>query len=344
MRRIGILLTLLILTPIMLALLFWLGSVGRNDGAPPQPTAEREAAGGQPTTPIGESLPATARPEPVTPTAMPTITVDGVVEVTPLLSTPTLIAPPTPPITVQARTPRASPLPTVAGGVGERPTLTPLSPEPPITNGDRADPVIALTFDACQDPDLPAGYDDEIIRILIETDTPATLFLGGDWMRTHPDETRYLAAQPQFELGNHGWAHIDFATATVEEMIPEIERTQDIMWELAGRQPVVFRFPGGAYTEEALGVVAGSGVRPIEWEVVSGDPDPDITAERMIPWVVNQVQNGSIIIMHMNGRGWHTAEALPTIIEQLREQGFRFVTVSQLLGAPPAPASPAADG
>lgn len=340
MRRTGILVVIVAL--IMLALLLWLSPSGRKGSASPQPTAESEAVGGQPASPVAESLLPTVPPEPATPTAIPTKTVDSLRDATPLLPTPTLAAPPTPAITARPATPRASLTPAVAGGVGERPALAPLPPAPPITHGERAEPIIALTFDACQDPDLPAGYDAEIIRVLLETGTPATLFLGGDWMRTHPDETRYLAAQPQFELGNHGWAHIDFATATVEEMFPEIERTQDIMWELVGRQPAVFRFPGGAYTEEALGVVAELGVRPIEWEVVSGDPDPDITAERMIPWVVNQVQNGSIIIMHMNGRGWHTAEALPAIIEQLREQGFRFVTVSQLLDA--TPASSASDG
>ena len=51
----------------------------------------------------------------------------------------------------------------------------------------------------------------------------------------------------------------------------------------------------------------------------------------MITRVISQTRNGSIIIMHINGRGWHTAEALPTIIAKLREQGYELVTVSQLL-------------
>jgi peptidoglycan/xylan/chitin deacetylase (PgdA/CDA1 family) len=51
----------------------------------------------------------------------------------------------------------------------------------------------------------------------------------------------------------------------------------------------------------------------------------------MVPWVVKQVQPGSIIIMHANGRGWHTAEALPAIIASLREQGYELVTISALL-------------
>jgi peptidoglycan/xylan/chitin deacetylase (PgdA/CDA1 family) len=43
--------------------------------------------------------------------------------------------------------------------------------------------------------------------------------------------------------------------------------------------------------------------------------------------------------MHMNGRGWHTAEALPAVIQRLRDQGYTFVTVSQLLGLAPTPGS-----
>ena len=318
---------------ITLALLAWLAlSVGdgaTTDDATPvarRQTTEAPTADGRSITPAASTAtpPATTTP----------VAIGGEASTRPLLPTPTLAGEATadsrPPTAVTPDPPPSTPAP----GQGARPMLPPLTVDPtgPVIHGNRDAPVIALTFDACQDPDLPAGYDEALIQVLLDTGTPATLFLGGDWMRTHPEATRFLAAQPQFELGNHGYAHIDFAAATVAEMRPEIEQTQQIMWELVGRQPRVFRFPGGTYTAEALAVAAELGVRPIEWEVVSGDPDPDITAERMIPWVVNQVQNGSIIIMHMNGRGWHTAEALPDIIAQLRAQGFEFVTVSELVG------------
>lgn len=292
------------------------------------------ACGGRIPVPTTPPPPADLLPTVPRPAAIAEAVATATLRPTPTLTeraTPTL--PPLPTSTV-----RPSPLP----GQGPRPTLPAqvANPAGPAIHGNREVPLIALTFDACQNPDFPAGFDEALIQVLIDTGTPATLFLGGDWMRTHPDATRFLVAHPQFELGSHGYAHIDFATATVEEMVPELEQTQQIMWELVGRQPRLFRFPGGTYTQEALNVVAGMGLQPIEWEVVSGDPDPDITAERMIPWVVNQVQNGSIIIMHMNGRGWHTAEALPTIIDQLRAEGFQFVTVSQLLGEAPLPPTP----
>lgn len=206
-----------------------------------------------------------------------------------------------------------------------------------VTHGDRSIPNVALTFDACQTAERPAGYDAAIIDILTETETPATLFLGGLWMQSHPTQTRALAAHPLFELGNHSWSHPDFAKISAEEMSAEILQTQDIMYELTGRQPRLFRLPFGTYTDEALAVIAQHGLRTIQWDVVTGDPDPNVSADDMVDAVTSQAQSGSIVIMHMNGRGWHTAEALPRMIDGLSAAGFNFMTVSELLGLESSP-------
>jgi peptidoglycan/xylan/chitin deacetylase (PgdA/CDA1 family) len=200
-----------------------------------------------------------------------------------------------------------------------------------IFSGDRTEPVVALTFDVGETADLPAGFDRGIINVLNETQTPATFFLGGLWMVNNEAETRELAANPLFELGNHAWSHLDFAQITPEEMTTEIVLTQQKMWDLFGWQTILFRLPFGTYTEQSLGVIADHGMLTIQWDVVSGDPDPNILAEPMADWVIQQVQPGSIIIMHANGRGWHTAEALPEIISTLRAEGYTFVTISDLL-------------
>jgi peptidoglycan/xylan/chitin deacetylase (PgdA/CDA1 family) len=67
------------------------------------------------------------------------------------------------------------------------------------------------------------------------------------------------------------------------------------------------------------------------YDLASGDPDSTISRERLIRYVVSHARNGSIIVMHVNGRGWHTAEALPEIIQSLRRKGFVFIKVSDLL-------------
>ena len=200
-----------------------------------------------------------------------------------------------------------------------------------ITNGDRSEYQVALTFDLCQRNNELTNYDTEIIRVLNEAQAPATFFVGGLWMRDHEAQTRELAGNPLFELGNHSWSHQDFSIISSEEMVQEILLTQQYMQQLLGYQTKLFRLPYGTYREDALRVIGENGLYTIQWDAVSGDPDPDIDAQEMTDWVLGQVQPGSIIIMHANGRGWHTAEALPVIIQSLREQGYSLVTVSDLL-------------
>ena len=212
-----------------------------------------------------------------------------------------------------------------------------------ITHGDRSLPYVALTFDACQTAGHPTGYDEAVIGILNNGGTPATLFLGGLWIQRHPSRTRALATNPLFELGNHSWSHPDFAHLSPKDVRAEILRTQEIMEYLTGRQPAIFRFPYGNHTDEALGVVARHGLLAVGWDVESGDPGANVSPDSIVEAVSAQVQNGSIVILHMNRPGGPSAEALPGVIERLRARGYQFVTVSQLLGLAPLPGEAAPD-
>ena len=206
-----------------------------------------------------------------------------------------------------------------------------------ITNGSRDFPYVALTFDLCQDPQYPAQFDAGIVNALQQYNVPATFFVGGDWIRTHPEETKLLAANPLFELGNHSWSHPDLRALSDEEISQQIVLTQDLLYRLTGRESHLFRLPSGFSNDLALQVIARHGLYTIQWDVVTGDPDPNFDAETLQRAVREGAQNGSIIIMHANGRGWHTAEALPGIIEYLQSQGYTLVTVSQLIGLEPLP-------
>ena len=206
-----------------------------------------------------------------------------------------------------------------------------------IYHGNREKPYVALTFDLCQKPELPSWFDRGIYDVLTRYNVPATFFMGGDWMRTHVDETLLLASNPKFELGNHSWSHPDLPGLSEETISGEIIKTQDLLYKLTGRQSKLFRLPAGLYDDLTLSIIAWHGLHTIQWDVETGDPDPTIDAERMNWAVQTRVQHGSIIIMHANGRGWHTAEALPEMIEYLQAQGYTLVTVSQLLGLEPIP-------
>ncbi|MBK7319772.1 polysaccharide deacetylase family protein [Candidatus Villigracilis affinis] len=237
------------------------------------------------------------------------------------------------PSSIPSATYTKTPLPTITA----TPYLTPTPPAELITSGDWTSPYVALTFDMCQDPLYPAGYDIGVVDVLQRYNVPATFFMGGDWMRTHPDETKALAANLNFEFGNHSWSHADFTTLTQEQIGQEIDMTEDMLFQLTGKHSRLFRLPSGLYNESTLQVVASHGLYTIQWDSVTGDPDPTFDAATILSEVQRTVQNGSIIIMHGNGRGWHTAEALPLVIDYLKDKGYTLVTVSQLIGLEPLP-------
>lgn len=277
---------------------------------------------------------AACSPTPNTPIAPQETNIEPISSTTasPSPSTSPTIAPTTTSTATSSPTPDVTP----TFVPGPAPTLEPMNVTL-ITNGDRTLPWVALTFDLCQRPDDPTGFDQGIFDVLVEYQAPATFFMGGDWMRTHVEETRLLAAIPYFELGNHSWSHPDMRELNQEQLTQEILRTQNMMYQLIGRQGRLFRLPAGQKNDLVLGMIAYHGLYNIYWDVVTADPVYEFDAEVLLGLVKDRVQNGSIILMHANGRGWHTAEALPDIIEYLRGEGYCLVTVSQLLELEPPP-------
>jgi peptidoglycan/xylan/chitin deacetylase (PgdA/CDA1 family) len=219
-------------------------------------------------------------------------------------------------------------------GVQVAPALPAVAPEV-VKNGLRRKKKIALTFDACATQG-PSQFDERVIRTLIEMQVPATLFLGGKWMEEHPDETMELARHPQFELANHTYLHPHLLRESNERVREELIRTQDMLYTLTGRRATLFRAPYGEVDARVARLGAEAGMIAIQYDLASGDPDPRISSKRLMDYVSDQARNGSIVVMHMNGRGWKTAEALPRIVHRLRKKGYKLVTVSELLGHPPA--------
>jgi peptidoglycan/xylan/chitin deacetylase (PgdA/CDA1 family) len=209
------------------------------------------------------------------------------------------------------------------------PPPAPVAPQV-VYHGDRNRKQVALTFDACATK-IASGYDAEVIRILTETRTPATLFLGGKWMLEHAGQTRRLAANELFELGNHSFLHPHMTRLTDELVRRELTWTQIVMYSLTGRQAALYRPPYAETDERVSRIAARAGLVTVQFDLASGDPDPGISKERLVRAVTTGVRHGSIVVMHMNGRGWNTAHALPEIISELRRRGFRFVTVGEML-------------
>jgi peptidoglycan-N-acetylglucosamine deacetylase len=200
-----------------------------------------------------------------------------------------------------------------------------------LSHGSRDERLVALTFDACSSRKDTSGYDAAIIDILIEKNVPATLFLGGKWMEEHPAAVRFLASRPQFEIGNHTYSHPHLTRIPDDSIRWQFRETEKILRSLTGRGTRMFRAPYGEIDDRVVRLGASEGLQTIQYDLASGDPDKSFTRERLSRYVIRSARNGSIVVMHMNEHGWHTAEALPAIIDALRSRGFTFVTVDALL-------------
>ena len=218
-----------------------------------------------------------------------------------------------------------------------------------IFHGSRDSKKIALTFDAemtdGMKADLVSGrvknsYDKRIIDVLNQTKTKATLFLTGLWIEINPTLTKELSQNPLFELGSHSYTDSSYfgfcyglkqLPNTVK--IEEIGATEKLLREHAGIDNKLFRFPGGCYTPADVKLVNEANDTVVHWDV-SGSDGFNVNAQQVVHNVVDNTRNGSIIILHLNGAPYSpkTADALPTIISTLKNKGFEFVKVSELLG------------
>ncbi len=198
-----------------------------------------------------------------------------------------------------------------------------------VLHGSLQQKKIALTFDACATA-YKSKFDKKIEEILIQEKIPATIFIGGKWALEHQAELLRISKIPYVEIGNHSFLHPHCTEIPLKKFEQEVELTQNIIFTITGKTPNLFRPPYGEFNDTLVTLLAKWGMKLVEYNLPSGDPDTNATKQKLVDYVSVKAKNGSIIVMHINGRGWHTAEALPEIILRLRKKNFEFVTVSEL--------------
>jgi peptidoglycan-N-acetylglucosamine deacetylase len=206
------------------------------------------------------------------------------------------------------------------------------------------DKVIALTFDACE-AGQPVSFDRGVLDYLLERKIPFTVFATGRFVETNRADVEALSKLDFVEIENHSWSHPNTMNHfAADAVVRQFERAQQVIAEATGRAPQFARFPAGNYNKAGLRALEDRGLKVVHWRWATGDPDPRESAEALFNRVTTRVQPGDIVIFHINGRGVHTAEALPRIVEQLEVDGYRFVLISDYIGTPksraPAPQDP----
>jgi peptidoglycan-N-acetylglucosamine deacetylase len=207
-----------------------------------------------------------------------------------------------------------------------------------IKSGPPACPGIALTFDLCP-VKKGSGYDQPLMDYLIQHRIPSTFFMSGKWMARHEEDVDHLLGMQFFEIGTHGEVHAHLPMHNADEQRTEILGPVKVLHDHYAHEATLFRPPYGEYNDVTVDVVKALGLRFIQWDIESGDPDPTLTAEQILSRVSKRAKPGSIIVFHANGKGKQTRQVIEQLTtEVLPRKGLKPMTVSELLNCtPPAP-------
>jgi peptidoglycan/xylan/chitin deacetylase (PgdA/CDA1 family) len=184
--------------------------------------------------------------------------------------------------------------------------------------------LVALTFD-----DGPHYKTTPLLlRILEEKQVKATFFVLGVNVAQHPELVAQEVAAGH-EIGNHAFSHKLLSKMDASVCAAELDRAEQGICKVAPR-PVLFRPPGGAYNHAVLAEARRRGYTTVIWSIDTRDWSRPPVGQ-VIKIVLAQVKPGSIVLMHDGQDRLPTPEALGEVIDGLREQGYTFVTVSELL-------------
>jgi peptidoglycan/xylan/chitin deacetylase (PgdA/CDA1 family) len=192
---------------------------------------------------------------------------------------------------------------------------------------------VALTFDDGPGSSPPTI---EFVNLLARYHVPATFFeVGNQISRYDPTGKvqREMLADGDM-IGDHSWSHSDLAKLSASAQRSQIAMTAAAIKKATGFQPCLFRAPYGSVNSSLINVAGSLGFSTIQWDVDPRDWSLPGTSS-IISRVLAGVRPGSIVLQHFaGGPRYQTLNALPTEINTLKARGYKFVTVTQLLGYP----------
>jgi len=198
-------------------------------------------------------------------------------------------------------------------------TAAMLAPVYRVATSERA---VALAFNVAWGEEwLP-----QIMDVLAGTGVHCSFFITGTWAKKFPELVQALASAGH-EIANHGWDHPNPARLGETDLTDLIERNETLLRELTGVRTRLFAPPYGEVNQKVCKVAARLGYTTIMWTVDTVDwqrPAPEVVADRAL----KRLAGGNIILVHPTEP---TAKALPSILTSLSQQGYRAVTVSELL-------------
>lgn len=193
----------------------------------------------------------------------------------------------------------------------------------PVYSVETQEKKISISFDCAWGTE----YTDELLDVLERENVRATFFMVEFWTEKYPEYVKKIDEKGH-EIGTHSATHAYMSKLSEEEIRQELTSSSQAIEEVTGKKTQLFRPPYGDYDDLLIDTAKSMGLYSIQWDVDSLDWK-DLSANDIAMRVINRVQNGSIILCHNNGL--HTAEALPVILDTLKNKGYEFVPVGELI-------------
>lgn len=182
---------------------------------------------------------------------------------------------------------------------------------------------IAISFDCAWGTD----YTEKLLSIMQENDVKCTFFMVEFWTKKHPDMVKKISDLGH-EIGTHSATHPYMSKLDREVIIKELTSSSKAISDITGKKVEVFRPPYGDYDNLLIDTATELNLYTIQWDVDSLDWK-DLSASQIESRVLKKVKNGSIVLFH--NQGLHTAEALKNIITKLKNMGYTFVPIGELI-------------
>lgn len=182
---------------------------------------------------------------------------------------------------------------------------------------------LAISFDCAWGVD----YTDELLEIMRSEDVKCTFFMVEFWAKKYPEYVKKID-QAGHEIGTHSATHPYMSKLNKNGIERELTTSKRAIEEITGKTVEVFRPPYGDYNDLLIRTARDLGLYTIQWDVDSLDWK-NLSASEIHNRVVSKVQPGSIVLFH--NQGLNTAKALKDIITALKEKGFAFVSIGELI-------------
>ncbi|MCQ2387760.1 MAG: polysaccharide deacetylase family protein [Clostridia bacterium] len=193
----------------------------------------------------------------------------------------------------------------------------------PIYGVETSEKKIAISFDCAWGVD----YTDKLLAVMKTENVHCTFFMVEFWVNKYPDYVKKISDNGH-EIGTHSSTHPHMSKLDKTAIEKELSSSKTAIENIIGKSVSLFRPPYGDYNDLLIDTCFDMGLTPIQWSIDSLDWK-NLSSSEITQRVVKKVSNGAIVLFH--NQGLHTAEALPQIIHSIKQMGYKFVPIGELI-------------